>query len=245
VDGWLTIGIDPAPGKNTVVWTGGASISIPAHELRGWVERQIRENDRVLIAWDSPLSFDAGISSSDRPVDRAVRSFIAEQTKAGGLQPRAVSVRTFSGCPHWTISCQVLGLPFGHPPDGLRLAAEEHPRADERGAFVVEVHPAVTLAIWWLERAPPNGMPRYKGDGAACVEIARVVGMSPTDTLDLDDDKLDAWVAWRMADDFLGGHARWVGSPTGGGYVLPSGALTRWDLPARVVEHETKMRRGR
>lgn len=34
---------------------------------------------------------------------------------------------------------------------------------------------------------------------------------------------LDAYVAWRVAELFLDGGARWIGDPTNGAYVLPAG----------------------
>jgi hypothetical protein len=40
------------------------------------------------------------------------------------------------------------------------------------------------------------------------------------DTAGRDDDHLDAWVAWKMADQFLRGKADWLGSPAAGGYVV-------------------------
>jgi len=37
----------------------------------------------------------------------------------------------------------------------------------------------------------------------------------------IDDDHLDAWVAWKMGVDFVAGKAAWFGSASAGGYVVP------------------------
>jgi len=229
----LVLGVDPAPGKGLCVWgPGGLEAPVPALQSREWLRGRTQGYAQVLVAWDAPVSFDSSLSLSDRPVDKAVRAFISEQVAKNMLHRGAVSVRPFSGCPHWTITCEVLGLPFSREGESAQVLAEPHGLAN--GLNVVEVHPAVTLAIWWLEANLGRPMPRYKQDEAACSRIAGALGL-PLPEGELDD-ALDALVSQRMGTDFMAGRAIWVGSPLMGGYVLPRSALDRWQLGERVQQ---------
>lgn len=190
----------------------------------------------VLIAWDAPLTFDPVHGFSDRPVDRAARSWVAQKVKEERIEPTAVSVLPFAGCSHWAISCHVLGFPFGLRPGGLEIApAIYKPPLQGRG-FVVEVHPAVALAALWLDKGCREAFPRYKGGKAFKSKprsIAERLGF--TDLLekgDPSDDTLDAYMAWWLADRFTHGEAVLVGEPASGGYLLPTGA-TADELCAR------------
>ena len=95
--------------------------------------------------------------------------------------------------------------------------------------MAIEVHPAVTLAVWWLSQEGVSTMRRDKGGSdeaaAARKDIAGAIGNVPQAAL-ASDDALDAWAAWRMGRDFLTGQAEWVGDPVRGGYVLPCSTVT-------------------
>lgn len=231
----MHVGIDPAPSKDALVCCGNESFErVPARELVDFVEGLAAAHEDVLIAWDSPLSFDAGNGYSDRPVDKRVRKWIKGQIREGRLATGAVNVLPFAGCPHWAISCAALGLPFAASAGGGRWRLAES--ANESGHRVIEVHPAVALARWWIAAGrtrPRPPLPKYKGikkaDRAPALATIRdglnhaFAHLAIPEAAIQDDDHLDAWVAWRMATDFDNGQAAWVGSPSEGGYVLPVG----------------------
>lgn len=225
MDDWAVVGVDPAPGKASVACIGGDEFEkIAPAAMPDWVQNLLEGNARVVIAWDAPLSFDPANGYSDRPVDRDVRAWVKGLgTRIGSS---AVSVLPFSGCPHWAISCAVLGMPFGKAPAGLLLAAT--PSAGDK--LVIEVHPAVSIARWWNALVTDMPMPRYKrGKTTTAKDVRNALdrigsGLAPLaipQAALVDDDHLDAWVAWKMAAGFLQGKAGWIGSPKSGGYVVP------------------------
>ena len=122
------LGIDPAPKKAAAIWSDSGVEKRPPHELRDFLEYQLASSPGVLVAWDSPLTFDPARGFSDRPIDKAVRSWVKHRVKEGQIEKGAVSVRPFSGCPHWALSCYVLGLPFGPKPKGLQVASSKFQR---------------------------------------------------------------------------------------------------------------------
>lgn len=225
---WSVIGVDPAPTKETVIYDGEAFKSFKPHEMRRVIADAIAKNPRLIIAWDAPLSFDHLGSVGclpdfyDRKIDKVVRKWAAE---AKGFSAKAINARAFAGLPHWAISCATLGLPFGTPPSGLRLVEA---LAGSDGPVAIEVHPAVALGVWWLEKGVEAPFPNYKGDKQQTREIARALRSELAELTeermsDLDDDHLDALAAYRLGVLFRDGKACWVGSPKTGGYVLPMG----------------------
>jgi hypothetical protein len=223
----MIVGVDPAPRKASLVCIGGNTFrGIESRAITAFVAQLVAEHSRLVVAWDAPLSFDARNGFADRPVDRVTRAWMKAHTTTGRLAPGAVSVLPFSGCPHWAISCAALGLPFGTAPGGLRLSATP----GEGEQIIVEVHPAVSLARWWIALGIEGPMPRYKrGKNTGSREVrsalevlrARLGGLGIPAEAFASDDHLDAWVAWRMGDMFVRGEATWLGSPAEGGYVVP------------------------
>ena len=67
--------------------------------------------------------------------------------------PKGISVRPYSGCPHWTITRSLLGLPRTGPYDlkfrqlPFHLLPPPQSEQDNR-ASVVEIHPAVAAWLW-------------------------------------------------------------------------------------------------
>lgn len=215
------LGIDPAPSKKTVVWWQGAAQSLSSAEVREFVEDRLKAS-AVLIAWDAPLTFDPAHGFSDRPVDREARRWIKRKVQQNRVEPGAVSVLPFTGCSHWAISCHVLGRPFGSPPDGLEVAPATYLPPTPGCGFVVEVHPAVALAILWLEKYAHKPFPRYKGGrqfANQCERIAQNLGFP--EKAGTCDDALDAYMAWWLADRFTRGEAFFFGESHSGGYLLP------------------------
>lgn len=223
------LGIDPAPSKQTVVWLdSGPPRRMGPGDLRGFLEGRLASSARLLVTWDSPLAFDSALSFSDRPVDRAVRRWVRQQLGDRRIEAKAVSVRPFSGCPHWTVSCHVLGLPFGSRLGNLQPCngAFALPSAGE--GMVVETHPAVALAMWWIDLGLTEPFPRYKGfkgNADVCASIASTLGFPKA--AGIDDDVLDAYVGWRLGVDFVQGKAVLLGTAQAGNYLVPDGPSAR------------------
>lgn len=228
------LGIDPAPSKETTLWTRGRCHRLKPGEVRPEIEKRLSEGQALLIGWDAPLSFDPARGFYDRPIDSAVRGWIKERFGEGArrIEPKAVSVLPFAGCPHWAITCHTLGFPYGTPPEGLELSPSTFTRPAPGHALVLETHPAVALALLWMEKgfSEAEAFPRYKGGGAATRdksrEIAEKLGFGPCRNadgkdVDWDDDALDAYVGWEMVRRFIHGKAILAGDPKKGGYLLP------------------------
>lgn len=239
------IGVDPAPSKPTTVCMDGQTfLKIKPRHLKGWIQEQVSTHKDLLIAWDAPLSFNPVNSYSDRPIDKALRTFI--RAHKDRIVPNAVSALPFAGCPHWAITNDVLGHPLGGGTSGISLADETYPVQQPAGAYAIEVHPAVTLALWWLEAERSEPMQRYKTGSKVSKKLAAHHQQQLIDTLGKkgmpshisDDDELDAWVAWRMASDFLQGAAVMIGDTLSGAYVLPTSAASRWELDQHVANTE-------
>lgn len=213
---WVTVGIDPAPKKPAGVWRSGAMSSFQPVDLRPFLVGLAESYPNLLIAWDAPLSFDRG-DLCDRIADKVARAWVKRHVQAGHFAPGAIGVRTFAGLSHWTVSCLTLGLPFGDRLPGLRLATYEN--VLEGGLMVVEVHPAVALGLLWLANEVAEPMPRYKKKPEQCQKICAALNF-PAEAA-TDDDTLDAFIAERLARQFLSGDAEWFGSPELGGYVVP------------------------
>jgi len=242
----IIIGVDPAPSKpSTICLDGETFIKVPPDRLKIWVRQQVETHEGLLIAWDAPLSFNPANGYSDRPIDKAVRAFI--KTHKARIAAGAVSVLPFSGCPHWAITSDALGLPLSDGTGTLSLIATPITRRHLTGAYAIEVHPAVTLALWWLDINAPGPMLRYKPGGklsaaevrqnrGRLVEMLSGFGL-PSNVSD--DDEIDAWVAWRMAEDFSKGDAVMIGDSQAGSYVLPSSAISHWRLDQAVAATQT------
>jgi predicted nuclease with RNAse H fold len=219
----LTIGIDPAPAKPAVEWSADGKREIAARDLPARMETLAATGAPTLVGWDAPLSFETS-RFSHRTIDALAGRWMRRQVKEGRLAKGAVSVLPFVGCPHWAITCEALGIPFrsssrAHPAWKLVASPDEID-----GACVIEVHPAVALAVRWVASGAADPMPVYKRDPEACARIAARLGI-PSESA-TDDDTLDAYVAYELTVVFARGTARWVGNPASGGYVLPCGPVT-------------------
>jgi hypothetical protein len=228
----LCIGADPAPTKDTVFWMNKVSVNASPLNARRKLADLCGEATCVVLAWDAPLSFQPKYGFSDRPVDYAIRALFREKECSALIANGALAALPFASCPHWSITCATLGVPFG-PSLGWRLCDTTYPNSE--GRFVVEVNPAVALAFWWLQAGVDSPMPRYKkgGTGAARVNAREAaknrafIREELESTLSIPeeacqtDDVLDAWVAWHLLEDFAVGKAALLGTPTEGAYLLP------------------------
>ncbi len=174
MDDMLIVGVDPAPGKGSTaveinIKNGKPSITLckdkkvlSTQELYECIKEWNKESS-VLMAWDAPLT---GPSDIEKPWEdhsltrREIEALVAKKID----RIPGISVRGYGGCPHWTISQRMLGLPKLHPAhaggDFTLIEADSQKNYLTDHHHVVEVHPAV--AIWqWLQESN-NGW-RYKG----------------------------------------------------------------------------------
>lgn len=203
-------GCDVAPRKGAVVCDGRCHRSFTPPELAGFVRNKAQQ-DAVLLAWDAPLT---GPSNPDGdeilPQDFTQRSIETFFRRAGHFKaPKGISVLSYGGCSHWTITQHVLGLPrtgpFCVPEDDLpyRLLTETN---DSCEPAVVEVHPAV--AIWlWCREAWARETWEYKRQPDRVRDLWKLLFAQHAELGDLrcpnSDDELDAAVAWLLADKWL------------------------------------------
>ena len=136
------------------------------------------------------------------------------------MEKSSVNALPFSGLSHWVISCEALGIPYGEALSGLSLY-EHSTFAGEQGQFLVEVHPAVSMACLWLDADIKEPFPVYKKSREARRSIVESLGFP--DACIESDDVLNAYVAYLMAESFLVGKSTSLCTLEDGSYVLPNG----------------------
>lgn len=215
----IPIGIDPASGKETCIWQGSSFKFVKAQNVRREIISILGPGENCLIAWDAPISFSHN-SFSDRSVDRITRAWVKSEVEKGGFEKKSINALPFSGLSHWVISCQALGLPFGERIEELGFF-DNQKFSNEIGSYVVEVHPAVSMGCMWLDAQLDIPFPVYKKSKESRKVIVQELAF-PEACIE-NDDILDAYVAYRMADMFLKSEAGFVCNPNNGSYVLPYG----------------------
>lgn len=225
------VAIDPAPKKPSTLYDGQGFRQVPASHMRTTLSG-LREHSPLLLCWDAPLTGPqdpdgAGAFCDDffiRPLDGFLRAL---------PPPEGISVREYAGCPHWTISRSVLGLPRigpwdagfdllpfhllpGDPSEANGVAVSQLTRP-----CVVEIHPAVATWLWckdtpeWKSRTGKRGKEwNYKGSGSDRAIIDRmweVIVAKCDDSLrsslkePRNDDELDAAVGYVLGVKWLRG----------------------------------------
>ncbi len=260
------IGIDPAPGKPTVMCEededkpgGFAFKAWKPHEVRAEIADLLstakESGERLVVTWDAPLRLDRGEVPNSRDyasrlIDNAVSRWKAKLASSRDpssqrLASDAVGVANAASCPHNLLSQHVWGLPVGAAPDhGAHLLLPGQTHATVSASCVLaEVHPAVALAAWWVGQGTSGPMPRYKDERKhhrhGLDAVAKFLGLHLTHPLlykDImaedgpgePDDRLDAWIAWKLAHEWTQGTAHPVGPPDGGSYLLPTSLS--WDV---------------
>ena len=148
-----------------------------------WEMRRILDDLKppVLLCWDAPLTGPRSVEeagSGDRDFSqRRLESFFRRK-ETGFKTPKGISVLPYAGCPHWTISRSVLGLPRVGPWDADfdRLPFHLLPGNPREASGVVvsqlthscavEIHPAVAAWLWCKDAAQLRGKGwEYKGSG--------------------------------------------------------------------------------
>lgn len=218
-----------------LVVTWDAPLGLDPGTVPGTRNYASRRIDSAVTGWIKTLV----PAASGAPVRRP-----STPLPAAPLDRGAVGVANAASCPHNLLTQHVWGLPVGErPAHGARLLLPGVAAGEPAPACVLaEVHPAVAVAAWWLEQAPvERPMPRYKPNGTVNVEaaregllcVARFLQLRFGDAFPFDaivagagaggsDDRLDAWIAWRLAYDWTRGAAHAVGPADGGSYLLPT-----------------------
>jgi hypothetical protein len=245
---------DPAPGKGCTVFNGTKyDDHLPAAEVIELV-RTLQGQPNSLLAWEAPITGpkcpDGKIDGKQDLTQRPLEAFF-QRPNSEYKPPTGISVLPYSGCPHWTITQRVLGLPRVGPYSKeigmlpLRPLLQEGDQQDvlPKYASVVEVHCAVAVWRWCLAAGRRNKEEwRYKNKKklntkrrqalvrlfwtVICRQVPRARDLPRPRT----DDQLDAVVAWLLAD-------RWV---VGKGVVL----LGNSDTGSFLVPEETKLLEG-
>jgi hypothetical protein len=223
------IGIDVAPTKGGQICEDG----LPPQRLKpDELDRYLQGlPDNVLIAWDAPLTGPPDLEGwTDRQDDLSTRQIERFFRQPGPFRtPPGISVRSYCGCPHWTISRRLLGLPRVGRYDveaGLpfRLVTDDRARPSI-GRNVAEVHPAVALWLWCRpDYDGEDGEWQYKKDKKCRVEICRLMSCRiGKDLANASDDELDAWTAWWLARCWLDGDGvTLLGNARTGSFLLPN-----------------------
>jgi hypothetical protein len=225
------VGIDIAPVKGGHVCEDGLP---PRHLKPAALDLYLKElPDDVLIAWDAPLTgpldTEAWTDGKNDLYVRKIEKFFDRSQKGLFRAPDGISVRPYAGCPHWTISRRLLGLPRVGPYDletGLpfKLVTDDQVRPTF-GRHVVEVHPAV--AIWRWCYGEYSGPWEYKGSGKSRinrVELCRLMSRRIGKRLieNASDDELDALTSWYLARCWLDRNGvMLLGNLRAGSFLLP------------------------
>ncbi len=187
------VAIDPAPGKESTMYSAETGFDqISAKDLRRRIEEREFERPPALLCWDAPLTGPRNPEDAGYPRDFTVRrldsffrqeKFWSKRKGKGFKTPTGISVQPYPGCPHWTISRSLLGLPRLGPFDAAYDSLPFHLLPDRenevRGpevarmdrSCIVEIHPAVAAWLWCKDhddlrsRSWKRGKGwRYKGD---------------------------------------------------------------------------------
>jgi hypothetical protein len=225
------VGIDVGPGKGAHICDGKTVFTRSPQELRDYLDG-LPEN--VLIAWDAPLTGptdpdDEKLAECDL-TKRLIEKFFS--TQDGEKTPDGISIGNYSNCSHWTITRRFLGLPRVGPYDAKDLPftlVETDAHKPKLGRYVVEVHPAVALWLWC--KSDEHTIWRYKNkkDSACMQALIKTLNRKINIQITADnDDELDAWIAWYLADQWLNGNGvMLLGDARTGSFLVPDELVLR------------------
>ena len=225
-NGVKVIGIDPAPGKESVVYDGECFEKHSAECLDAYLAEMRRTCSKLLICWDAPLTGpkrpDGFVGKGDLTMRLIEKLFLGKEPCP---TPKGISVLGYAACQHWTISRRLLGLPIIGRYDCRDLPfrlLHEKPET-WNGDYIVEVHSAVAIWVWLKDTLnPDNNDWRYKNMPPKATKeekenflknrkemyesIVGIAGKFGFDNLEknahgkknITDDQLDASVAWLL-----------------------------------------------
>ena len=221
------ISVDPAPGKESTIFDGRDFSTKTGHGLRSYLDEPGNRTPETLLCWDAPLTGPADPASAGTGRDftqRLIESFFM-QSKAGFKTPKGISVRPYSGCPHWTITRSLLGLPRTGPYDldfqqlpFRLLPAPPSEKADRPS--VVEIHPAVAVWLWCKDIRRKASTWNYKGkrnDGIRkelwCIILERTGFPWGNRRTPTNDDEFDAAVGYLLGSMYFQRRGSTNGNP--------------------------------
>lgn len=215
------IGIDPAPTKKSTVYDGIEFQTFCYKKLKEYLNDLKEQNEKILICWDAPLSFS---TESFTPFSkRNIEKFFSR--KEGSKTPPGISIMGYSSCPHWIISQYLLGYPrisdqsFNHP---FNLIFDNK----EIAHAITEVHPAVAIWMWLLKGKIKIESWKYKKNKTDFNKIVNELknqGILPTNLQIENDDRLDAFISWRLGADWIqnNNEVEILGDAVTGSFLLP------------------------
>ena len=239
------LAIDPSPGKKSTIFDGKEFKTKSGLELRSYLDEPFNRSPKMLLCWDAPLTgpadpASAGTQTRDFTQRLIERFFMRSET--GFKTPKGISVLPYSGCPHWTVTRSLLGLPRIGPYDleyqrlpYRLLPAPQWEQADRPS--VVEIHPAVAAWLWCRKdrkNCTKTSVWNYKKDEGVRKELWSIIlertrfpwGGFPTPE---NDDQFDAAVGYLLGSMYLRHLGANVGKPsvailgdrTTGSFLLP------------------------
>ena len=228
------IAVDPAPKKGGTVFDGVKYQNFKPIRLASYLEG-LAEEASVLVCWDAPLT---GPSDPNHPgsedydfTQRPIEQFFS-RSATGFKAPKGISIRPYSGCPHWTISRALVGLPRVGPWDTIeeylpfRLVAQNS-LPDQKRAFIVEVHPAVAAWLWCRDSEPPKSNWDYKKEAATQTHMFEIINQKNRDLLfpkPDNDDEFDALISFILAKRWLSRDDSVIllGTRSSGSFLIPN-----------------------
>ncbi|MCY4041839.1 MAG: DUF429 domain-containing protein [Gammaproteobacteria bacterium] len=247
------IAVDPAPAKKSTIFDGQRYHQKSCPDLRAYIEELARRSPDTLLCWDAPLTgpadpTNAGSSRYDY-TQRRIEQFFSRKSH-GFKAPPGISVRGYSGLPHWTITRSILGLPRTGPYDQdfktlpFRLLPDQADSSSDLRPTVVEIHPAIAAWLWCKNHRNVEMPWTYKKDSAIREElwkiireipqVPRVARYSPKD-----DDEFDAAVGYILGYLYLRDRQKPIrerrviqlGDRSTGAFLVPSSSLLieRWN----------------
>lgn len=245
------IGIDPGMSKaSTVCMLNDKNeivITDYSHdELRILLDENAKSNEKVLIAWDAPLTGIAEPSKSSNYLrndftQRKIEQFFSRSSYSNKT-PKGISVLGYGGCPHWTISQHMLGYPIM---GRFQKQANELPyrlihskdELDKYSKLLVEVHPAVALWMWvsktfkiWNYKKDKKRLQTFvnelfKNDQSKIIDKMKIPLVET-------DDQLDALIAFLLGYFLINqpDKVMFLGNDISGSFVLPNNDKMFYDF---------------
>lgn len=196
------IGIDPAPSKDTTVYDGNKIENYKYDTLIDYLYKLKKENEKVLICWDAPLSF--SIENQKTPFSkRPIEKFFSQEKWM--KTPAGISVMGYSTCPHWMISQYIVGYPqLNQHFESFNPPFELVFDSDKIKYSITEVHPAVAIWIWCKDEENIKFEDwSYKKNEKILKELVGILqgkNIIPSELEIENDDKLDAYIAWKLGE---------------------------------------------
>lgn len=264
-----SVGIDPGPAKGLHCFDSSGHNHVDLECSRPYLDK-LAEEDSILICWDAPLTGPSSVAlRSDTLKDseltqRPIEKFFS-QSKWHFKAPKGISVLPYSGCPHWTISRSLLGLPRMGPfdiSDGLPFELCQENIFQGKGAWIVEVHPAVAMWLWTKDEICLTSW-EYKKDIRIAdailerllkilqdsnlhdaLESAKELRKPPNKATKGFDDILDACIAYILGELWIINDPRvmLLGDERTGSMLVPrsSTLITQWDAFCTKTFHDNE-----